>query len=173
MDPAGEHAGLERRPPVLHVVVSADAPVVLELVVHPLVLPRRDGLRRLVVVDRLDDVVPQQPDRSLLGLRLELRVHGVGRLLELVEMVPEPAGDGYVADQRQYYRHGGGESARQPLPVPAVLVYDAVVHDFLDARRLVRPGLVACARVYVEVCHSFSPTAIFTAGEPGRARAVS
>ena len=60
--------GEEAFVPVLDVVVSAYRLVVFVLVFYPLVLLMRDLERCLVEIDRLHDVVAQQPYRPLLGL---------------------------------------------------------------------------------------------------------
>ena len=167
--PRAVDLGEEAFEPVLDVVVSAYRYVVFVFVFYPLVLLMRDLERSLVEIDRLHDVVVQQPYRPLLGLLhhlvvdARLLVHGV-RYLDggvplhvrglghVLPVQPEQrANYADVAQDRTCYHRPHAPAPRQLPSVSAVLVVRRTLSD-VDGRPglgkgIVVPGTVRQARV--------------------------
>ena len=150
------------------VVVSAYRYVVFVFVFYPLELLMRDLERRIVEIDRLHDVVPQQPYRPLLSLLhylvvdARLFVYGLlyldGRVplhvLDLGHVLPvqteQRADYADVARQRDDDRRPHAPAPAQLPPVSAVLVVCRPLPDvdscFGLGKRIVVPGTVGQAR---------------------------
>ena len=150
-------------------MVSTNRSIIVKFIFYSSILLFGDGLDRLVEVDRLHDVVAQQPYRPLLGLlhhlvvdacllvygvryldgRVPLHVLGLGRVLPVQ---PEQRSDyADVAQDRTCYHRPHAPAPAQLPSVSAVLVVRCALSD-VDGRPglgkgIVVPGTVRQARV--------------------------